>query len=69
MIRRAVDMATEAGVDLISFWPTRVPVYGISWRYYTNRFFRTLGTPSWKGREVWLPRATAPAAKAQALAH
>lgn len=52
MIRTAVDMARSAGVDAISFWPTTVPYYGISWRYRILPFFKTLGVPSWKGREV-----------------
>ena len=28
-IRSAVDLARKAGVDLISFWPTRYPINGI----------------------------------------
>jgi len=54
MIRTAVDMARAAGTDTISFWPTTVPYYGISWRYRLHPFFKTLGQPNWKGREVRL---------------
>lgn len=52
MIRRAVGLAREANVDTISFWPARTPLYGISWRYRMSGFFRHLGEPSRKGREV-----------------
>lgn len=51
-VTRAVELAKAAGVDVISFWPTRYPVYGISWRYRVMPFFRRLGIRSWKGREV-----------------
>lgn len=54
MIRAAIGMARAAGVDAISFWPTTVPYHGISWRYRVLPFFKTLGQPSWKGREVRL---------------
>jgi wyosine [tRNA(Phe)-imidazoG37] synthetase (radical SAM superfamily) len=53
-IRKAIDLARAAKVDIISFWPTRTPVYGISWRYYLNKFYRNLGMKTWKGREVLL---------------
>ena len=52
-IRQAIDLARGAGVDIISFWPTRNPYYGISWRYYTGRM-NDIGAKSWKGREVVL---------------
>jgi organic radical activating enzyme len=65
MIERAVGLAREANVDIISFWPTRAPLYGISWRYYLLPFWRKVGQPSWKGREIVL-RETAAAAKAEA---
>jgi hypothetical protein len=52
MILQAIDLARNAGVDSLSFWPTLSPLYGISWRYYLNRFFRTLGVSTWKGREI-----------------
>ncbi len=52
MIHRAIALAKAAAVDVISFWPARYPVYGISWRYFLSPFFRSLGTKSWKGREV-----------------
>jgi hypothetical protein len=54
MIRRAVELAREAEVDAISFWPTRRPRRGISWRYYLLPHFKKLGAANWKGREVRL---------------
>ncbi len=33
-IARAIEMAKEIGVDIISFWPTHNPFYGMSWRYH-----------------------------------
>jgi pyruvate-formate lyase-activating enzyme len=52
--RRAVELARQAGVDVISFWPTTVPYFGASWRYRWSPFWKTVGQPSWKGREVVL---------------
>ena len=49
-LRKAIEMAQEIGVDMISFWPTHNPFYGMSWRYrlgLLNRF----GEKNWKGRE------------------
>jgi organic radical activating enzyme len=63
MIERAVSLARGANVDVISFWPTRAPIYGISWRYYLSPFFRKIGQPCWKGREIVL-RETAETVKA-----
>lgn len=54
MIEKAVELARQAQVDLVSFWPTRVPVYGISWRYYLKGYLKDLGDASWQGREVWM---------------
>jgi MoaA/NifB/PqqE/SkfB family radical SAM enzyme len=53
MIHKAIEMARKIGVDSISFWPTLSPLRGISWRYYLGRFFKSIGEPSWKGREVF----------------
>ncbi|HXE41666.1 MAG TPA: radical SAM protein, partial [Candidatus Baltobacteraceae bacterium] len=61
-IARAIEMAKEAGVDLISFWPTGNPFYGISWRWRIGRF-KNVGTESWKGREVILRPEIAAARK------
>jgi uncharacterized Fe-S cluster-containing radical SAM superfamily protein len=52
MIRKAIELARNAGVDTISFWPTKSPFYGISWRYYYNAFYKSLGVSTWKGREI-----------------
>jgi MoaA/NifB/PqqE/SkfB family radical SAM enzyme len=51
MIERAIEMAKEAGVDAISFWPTSNPFYGISWRYRMG-MLNDIGIGTWKGREV-----------------
>jgi len=51
MIERAIEMAREAGLDAISFWPTSNPFYGISWRYRLGTL-RDVGVKTWKGREV-----------------
>jgi len=55
-------MAKEIGVDIISFWPTGNPFYGVSWRYRLGAF-NHIGRPSWKGRELILRPENAAAAK------
>jgi len=58
-IERAVQMAKEAGVDFISFWPTNNPFYGFSFRYRLG-LLNGIGVKCWKGREVDLrPPASA----------
>jgi MoaA/NifB/PqqE/SkfB family radical SAM enzyme len=52
-ITRAIEMAKEIKVDIISFWPTHNPFYGMSWRYHLGMMNR-IGVKSWKGREVIL---------------
>ncbi len=52
-IRQAIQLANSTGADLISFWPTNDPAFGISWRYRFGLFGR-IGTKSWKGRELRL---------------
>lgn len=54
MVRKAIELARNAGIDIISFRPTKSPFYGISWRYYFKLFYRALGEPTWKGREIHL---------------
>jgi len=51
-IRRAIELAQAAQVDVISFWPTSIPWYGRSWRYHLKGYFKNIGKPVWKGREV-----------------
>jgi uncharacterized Fe-S cluster-containing radical SAM superfamily protein len=51
MIERAIEMAREAKVDAISFWPAGNPFYGISYRYRLG-FLNDIGVKTWKGREV-----------------
>ncbi len=51
MIERAIEMAKEAKVDAISFWPTNNPFYGISYRYRLG-MLNDVGAKTWKGREV-----------------
>jgi uncharacterized Fe-S cluster-containing radical SAM superfamily protein len=50
-LTRAIEMAREAKLDFISFWPTSNPFYGISWRWRLGRL-NHIGAASWKGREV-----------------
>ena len=50
-IQRAVEMAKEANLDIISFWPTHNPFYGMSWRYRLGGL-NHVGVKNWKGREV-----------------
>jgi len=52
-IARAIEMAKEIGVDIISFWPTHNPFYGMSWRYHFGRM-NDIGVKCWKGREIIL---------------
>ena len=61
-IQQAIQMAKDIGVDMISFWPTSNPFYGISWRYRLGQL-NHIGRPSWKGREVILRPENAAAAK------
>lgn len=61
-IARAMEMAKEIGVDMISFWPTGNPFYGISWRWRLGQF-KNVGRESWKGREVILRPENAAAAR------
>jgi MoaA/NifB/PqqE/SkfB family radical SAM enzyme len=51
MIERAIEMAREAKVDAISFWPTNNPFYGWSYRYRLG-MLNGVGVKTWKGREV-----------------
>lgn len=52
-IMKATALAKDAGVDLISFWPTNTPVCGISLRYRLG-WLNNVGEKSWKGRELRL---------------
>lgn len=61
MIQRAIELAHAAQVDVLSFWPTRTPLHGMSWRYYLGRYFSTIGQPSWKGREIRFSSVKQPA--------
>jgi len=51
MIERAIEMAKEARLDAISFWPTNNPFYGWSYRYRLG-MLNDIGVGTWKGREV-----------------
>jgi MoaA/NifB/PqqE/SkfB family radical SAM enzyme len=50
-ILQAIELAKEAGVDAISFWPTNNPFFGISYRYRMG-LLNDIGIGTWKGREV-----------------
>src|SRR5437867_6613096 len=50
-IERAIEMARDAGVDAISFWPTNNPFFGMSYRYRLG-MLNDIGVGTWKGREV-----------------
>ncbi len=60
-IERAIEMAKEAHVDAISFWPTNNPYYGFSWRYRLG-MLNHVGDATWKGREVDLRAVREPIA-------
>ena len=44
MLEEAIALARNANVDVLSFWPTKSPLLGISYRYYLSSFLRSLGT-------------------------
>jgi uncharacterized Fe-S cluster-containing radical SAM superfamily protein len=50
-IAKAIEMAKAIGVDIISFWPTNNPFYGVSWRYRLG-LMNKIGVACWKGREI-----------------
>lgn len=66
-INRAIELAREAKVDIISFWPTNNPFFGYSWRYRLGRL-NDVGVGCWKGREVDLRNDASPPATAARLA-
>ena len=53
-INKAIELARVAGIDLISFMRGGAPRLHRSWRYKYFPFFKKLGEPSWRGREIWL---------------
>jgi MoaA/NifB/PqqE/SkfB family radical SAM enzyme len=59
-LARAIEMAKEIGVDIISFWPTNNPFYGASWRYRLG-LMNNVGHKCWKGREIILRPENVPA--------
>lgn len=52
-INKAIDLARAAGVNLISFLRGGGAGEYRSRRYKRSRFFKSLGNPSWRGREIW----------------
>ena len=50
-IERAIEMAREAKLDFISFWPTNNPFWGMSWRYRLG-LLNKYGRKNWKGLEL-----------------
>jgi MoaA/NifB/PqqE/SkfB family radical SAM enzyme len=59
-LTRAIEMAKEIGVDIISFWPTNNPYYGMSWRDKLG-LLNNFGEKCWKGREIILRPENVPA--------
>jgi len=51
-INKAISLAKEANVDIISFWPGGANIQNQSFRYKYHPFYRNLGTKCWKGREI-----------------
>lgn len=59
-IRRAIELARQAGADSIQFVFARNPIWAISWRFLFSPFFQRLGVPDgWRTRVVWLSPAGA----------
>ncbi len=50
-LARAIEMAKEAKLDFISFWPTNNPFWGMSWRWRLG-LLNKFGQKCWKGLEV-----------------
>jgi pyruvate-formate lyase-activating enzyme len=51
-VEKAIDLAREAGVDIISFVPGTGAPSHVSQRYVYDPFFQRLGRPSCSGREI-----------------
>lgn len=56
-VEAAIQLARDAGVDLISFMQGGAPPESWSHRYTQSDYFQSLGNPSWRGREIWLNNA------------
>jgi hypothetical protein len=48
-----MELARDAGVDLIPFLQGGAPSQHRSMRYTDSEFFQNFGEPSWRGREIW----------------
>lgn len=51
-LQRAVGLAAGSGADKIVFVHTLTPLHGLSWRFFTSRFWRGKGTR--RGRWHWI---------------
>lgn len=51
-IERAIAMAKEAHVDILSFWPGGGSRLWVSSKFHSDPYFLQLGNKSWKGREI-----------------
>jgi wyosine [tRNA(Phe)-imidazoG37] synthetase (radical SAM superfamily) len=51
-IERAVELARDAGVDILAFYLGEGPPAHVSSRFKNDEFFKALGRESWKGREL-----------------
>jgi len=50
-IEKAVQLARDAKIDILSFWPGDGSPSQISSRFKNDEYFKHLGSESWKGRE------------------
>jgi len=51
-IEKAVELARDAGVDILAFYLGEGPPTHVSSRFKNDEFFKALGCGSWKGREI-----------------
>ena len=51
-IEKAIELARDAKVDMLSFWHGEGSPTQISTRFKNNEYFQNLGSESWKGREI-----------------
>lgn len=53
LLDKATVLAKEAEIDILSFWKTTFPAYGIYYKcFFGLKYFQNYGVRSWKGREI-----------------